>query len=179
MIPGPARRRATVFASFLAQAILLLAAAALAQSRAVPAFAQARLSPTPTTEQETARRALEDTPLTMLPLALLAFQFGGQIVASRVLACTEVPTNVLTSLYCDLLSDPALLAGWAANAKRNRRVAAAVLTVAGGVAGGWLQRSAAGMGAALWIAGAIKLAVALAWLGWGAEAATAKNAVAV
>jgi len=111
----------------------------------------------------------ENDARTLVPLALLAFQFGGQIVSSRVLGINEVPTNVLTSLYCDLLSDPLLLVGLGRNKKRDRRVLAIVLLIAGGVVGGWLQRSAAGMSGALWIAAGIKGVVTVCWLFWRRE----------
>ncbi|KAK1757974.1 hypothetical protein QBC47DRAFT_131728 [Echria macrotheca] len=164
--------KATLAISFLLQAIFILVTAALAQAHVVPAFAQARLSPTLDHEQEIVRAALEEDPLALLPLALLAFQFGGQIVASRVLGFNEVPTNVLTSLYCDLLSDPLLFARLGKNHKRNRRVIAAVLLVVGGIVGGWLQRTSAGMSAALWIAGGIKMVIAAAWLMWSSREPT-------
>ena len=80
-----------------------------------------------------------------------------------------MPTNVLTSVYCDLLSDPKLFAPVAANPKRNRRFAAVVLLIAGGVVGGWIQKTHAGMSAVLWIAGFIKLVIALAWLWWSGK----------
>lgn len=111
-------------------------------------------------------KGYESNDMTLAPLALLAFQFGGQIVTSRVLGFNEVPTNVLTSLYCDLLSDPQILAPIGKNVKRNRRVAAIILMMAGGISGAWLQRSRAGMPAALWIAGAVKLAIAVSWVSW-------------
>lgn len=104
--------------------------------------------------------------MTFAPVAFLAFQFGGQIVTSRVLGFNEVPTNVLTSLYCDLLSDPQILAPFGKNVKRNRRVSAIILMLAGGILGAWLQRSRVGMPPALWIAGGIKMAIAVAWLTW-------------
>lgn len=108
----------------------------------------------------------ETEAMTLLPVALLAFQFGGQIVTSRVLGFNEVPTNVLTSLYCDLFSDPLIIAPIGKNVKRNRRVIAVLLMVAGGIIGAWLQKSKAGMPAALWIGGAIKMVIAVSWLFW-------------
>lgn len=164
------QRKATLSISFLFQAGFILTAAALAQTNIVPAFGEAFLSPTPSHAAEAAHLANEDNPLALLPLALLAFQFGGQIVTSRILGFNEVPTNVLTSLYCDLLSDPALMAGVGANPKRNRRVAAIILMLLGAIIGGWLQRSSAGMSAALWIAGGIKVVIAAAWIGWRSKA---------
>lgn len=124
---------------------------------------------------EAARLGLETSELTLAPLALMAFQFGGQIVTSRVLGFNEVPTNVLTSLYCDLLSDPLLWAPLGGNVKRNRRVVAVLLMLVGAIIGAWLQRSGAGMPAALWIAGAVKMVIAGAWLGWKAKPVVPKT----
>jgi len=71
----------------------------VAQSGAVPAFGMRSLGTAIAHER---LESYETESITLLPLALLAFQFGGQIVTSRVLGFNEVPTNVLTSLYCDL-----------------------------------------------------------------------------
>ncbi|KAK3939724.1 hypothetical protein QBC46DRAFT_364602 [Diplogelasinospora grovesii] len=160
------QRKATLSLAFLAQSACIFIAAALAQTQTVPAFGGVLLGGNTQEATPNAAAAENTSLLSLIPLALLAFQFGGQIVASRFLGIQEVPTCVLTSLYCDLLSDPLLLAGLKRNPKRNRRVAAIVLLVAGGIAGGWLQRSRAGMSAALWIAGGIKFAIALAWIAW-------------
>ncbi|KAK3331507.1 hypothetical protein B0H66DRAFT_466525 [Apodospora peruviana] len=157
------QRKATLTISFLLQAVFIFIAAALAQTRTVPAFGMSLL---PTDANDAQHEADEDDPVALIPLALLAFQFGGQIVTSRILGLNEVPTNVLTSLYCDLWSDPYLFAGLKENRKRNRRMLAILLLVAGGVVGGWLQRSRAGMSAALWIAGGIKFVIALGWVIW-------------
>jgi len=124
------------------------------------------LPTTLTDEERRVRTDGEDSALSLIPLALLAFQFGGQIVMSRVLGINEVPTNVLTSLYCDLFSDPLLLAPLSKNLKRNRRIASILLLVAGGVVGGWLQRSSAGMSTALWLAGGIKFVIGFGWVFW-------------
>lgn len=158
--------------SFFVQSACILISAALAQSAAVPAFALTRMG---TEASEAARLGLETSELTLAPLALMAFQFGGQIVTSRVLGFNEVPTNVLTSLYCDLLSDPMLWAPLGGNVKRNRRVVAVLLMLVGAIIGAWLQRSGAGMPAALWIAGAVKMVIAGAWLGWKAKPVVPKT----
>lgn len=100
----------------------------------------------------------------LAPLILLAFQSGGQIVTSRQLGFNEVPTTVLTSVYCDLASDPRLLKR--DNVKRNRRAAAVVAILVGGIVGGWVSRSRAGLSAGLWIAAAIKMAISLGWTMW-------------
>lgn len=161
------KRKSTLALSFLVQSLLILISAALGQSGAVPAFAMTSMG---TEASEVLLKRLETNAMSMAPLALMAFQFGGQIVTSRVLGFNEVPTNVLTSLYCDLLSDPLLLAPFGGNVKRDRRVSAVLLMLAGAILGGWLQRSKAGMPAALWIAGAVKLGIAVAWLTWKGKA---------
>ena len=100
----------------------------------------------------------------LLPLGFLAFQSGGQIVTSRLLGFNEVPTTVLTSVYCDLASDPKILKR--DNVKRNRRIGAVICILVGGIAGGWISRSSAGLSAALWLAAAIKMIIALSWSIW-------------
>ncbi|KAM7185603.1 Protein of unknown function (DUF1275) domain containing protein [Naviculisporaceae sp. PSN 640] len=164
------QRKLVLAASFLIQTLFIVISAALAQSRTlIPAFGKTSL-PSHLSEHELALREIdENDPRTLVPLALLAFQFGGQIVSSRVLGINEVPTNVLTSLYCDLLSDPLLLArynGGKGNKKRDRRIVSIILLIVGGVIGGWLQRSEAGMSAPLWIAAGVKAAVTLGWVFW-------------
>lgn len=93
-------------------------------------------------------------------------------MTSRLLGFNEVPTTVLTSVYCDLASDPKLLAPLGKNVKRNRRLAAVLTFLIGGIAGGWLVKSSAGMPGALWLGGAIKIAIALGWMSWKAKAVT-------
>lgn len=151
--------KGTLAGSFLLQSICILVAAALAQGGVVPAFGLLSVA-------EELASAREADLQTLGPIVLLAFQFGGQICTSRILGFNEVPTNVLTSVYCDLFNDPKLFAPWSANPKRNRRASAVVLMLIGAIAGGWLARSTAGMSAALWIAGAIKLGIAVAWALW-------------
>lgn len=102
--------------------------------------------------------------LELLPLGFLAFQSGGQIVTSRILGFNEVPTTVLTSVYCDLASDPNFLVK--DNVKRNRRICAVISILVGGIAGGWVCRSSAGLAAALWTAAGIKLGIAVGWSLW-------------
>lgn len=164
------KRKLVLAISFLVQTIFIIIPATLAQSRTiVPSFSKTSLSTHLTEAELSVREMEENSATTLIPLALLAFQFGGQIVGSRVLGINEVPTNVLTSLYCDLLSDPFLLVGLGRNKKRDRRVLAIVILVAGGVVGGWLQRSSAGMSGALWIAAGIKGVVTVCWLFWRGE----------
>jgi hypothetical protein len=89
----------------------------------------------------------------------LGFQSGMQIATSRLLGYNELPVNVLTSTYCDLMGDAKLFA--LHNVKRNRRAAAVVLLFGGAVVSGWLMRSQGGLQSVLWVAAGIKLLVAL------------------
>jgi uncharacterized membrane protein YoaK (UPF0700 family) len=154
--------KGTLAANFFVQSVFILVAAALAQARVAPAMGDLYVAEQMAHEQRVDLAVLA-------PLALLAFQFGGQIVSSRQLGFNEVPTNVLTSVYCDLFSDPNLFAPWAENPKRNRRASAVLLMLLGGICGGWLGWSRAGMSAALWIGAGIKFITACAWLGWKVE----------
>lgn len=101
------------------------------------------------------------------PIALLAFQSAGQIVASRALKYNAMPTVVLTSLYCDLMSDAQLFtAPLPENADRNRRFLGAVLLLAGAISGAFLTKSPAGFMGGIWIAFALKVAMCIAWMCW-------------
>jgi uncharacterized membrane protein YoaK (UPF0700 family) len=147
------KSRGTLSISFLLQSICIIIAAALVQGHVVP-------EPHGLVSGD----SLGVNLLELLPLGFLAFQSGGQIVTSRLLGFNEVPTTVLTSVYCDLASDPKILAR--DNVKRNRRAAAVLAILIGGIAGGWISRSKAGMSVSLWIAAAIKFTIAVSWSLW-------------
>lgn len=116
-----------------------------------------------------ARDKLPRNCIVLLPLAMMSFQSAGQIVASRMLDYTELPTVVLTSTYCDLMVDPALFtAPLLENPKRNRRFVSAVVLMLGAALGGYLTRGQSIAGA-LWIAASIKVAIGAAWLFWRAD----------
>ncbi|CAM1501223.1 Fc.00g103850.m01.CDS01 [Cosmosporella sp. VM-42] len=103
----------------------------------------------------------------LAPITLLAFQSAGQIVASRVLKYNAMPTIVLTSLYCDLMSDAKLFtAPITDNADRNRRAIGAILLFAGSVAGGFMSKSWVGFSGSLWIAAFLKTCMVIAWCLW-------------
>jgi len=87
-----------------------------------------------------------------------------QIAASRLLGYNELPVNVVTSTYCDLMGDFKLLA--TNNVKRNRRVASVLLLFIGSVVSAWLMRSWGGLESVLWVAGAIKVLAAVALFVW-------------
>ena len=118
----------TVAINFLSQAIFIFVAAVLAQSRLSPVMRDRCVAERLTHNQEV-------DFIVLLPIDLLASQFGGQIVTSRQLGYNEVPTNVLTSLYCDLFSNPNIFAPWSKNPKRNRRILSAVLMLCWRLAG--------------------------------------------
>ncbi len=99
-------------------------------------------------------------------IGLLSFQSAGQIVGSRVLSLSEIPTVVVTSMLCDLASDPNIIQPLTANVKRNRRALAFLSILLGAVAGGWLSRSTGEIQMALWVAGGIKMIVVMAWVFW-------------
>jgi hypothetical protein len=105
-----------------------------------------------------------------IPLALIAFQSAGQAVTSRVLQYGGLTSVVLTSIYCDLFSDPKLLtSGFRENPERNRRAAAPVLLLIGAILGGLWAHSSVGLAGALWTAVGLKAAATLAWVLWVAE----------
>jgi hypothetical protein len=144
------KARGTLGTSFFLQSCCIIVAAALVQARFVPE---------PVGQMIPGLNFRE-----LIPLGFLAFQSGGQMVASRQLGFNEVPTTVLTSVYCDLSSDPKILRK--DNIKRNRRVGAAVCIVLGGITGGFVSKSRAGMSTSLWIGAAVKMAIALSWSLW-------------
>ena len=105
--------------------------------------------------------------LELCPIALLAFQSGGQIVASRVLKYNSMPTLVLTSTYCNLMTDPNLLtAGLFEDPDRNRGALSVVMLLVGAIIGGALMKTSAGYSGALWLATGVKGFLVLAWLVW-------------
>ncbi|KAK2757884.1 hypothetical protein FQN54_004290 [Arachnomyces sp. PD_36] len=147
---GP-KRRGTLIFSFLLQSIMLIITASLVQSGVIAGITfQPQVSETQWTQEA--------------PIVLLSFQSAGQIVASRALGYNEIPTVVITSLLCDLMSDPKLFL--AKNIKRDRRVIAFTLTLVGAIAGGWITKGTGDIYACLWLVAGIKLVVAGAWVFW-------------
>lgn len=109
-------------------------------------------------------------------ITILAFQSAGQIVASRALKYNAMPTVVLTSLYCDLMSDAQLFtAPLGQNADRNRRFLGAVLLLCGAISGAFLTKSDAGFKGGLWIGVFIKTVMAVAWFFWKPKRVVVKH----
>lgn len=106
----------------------------------------------------------------LVTIGLLSFQAAGKVVASRVLGLNPLPAVVLTTLYNDLASDPALFtAGLAGNVQRNRRVGGLVSYVCGALIGGAFAGSSLGFAGALWFTAGVKVLMVLAWLLWREE----------
>lgn len=105
-----------------------------------------------------------------VPIALIAFQSGGQAFSSRVLQYGGLTSVVLTSIYCDLFSDQKLFtAPLSENVERNRRATAPVMVIIGAVIGGVFAHSEWGLAGAVWSAAILKGFVVLAWCLWRAE----------
>jgi hypothetical protein len=91
-----------------------------------------------------------------VPIILLSLQSSGQIVASRALGFNEIPTVVITSLLCDLMSDPKLFL--LRNGKRDRRIVAFVLTL--------ITKATGQIVPVLWLSAGIKMLIVIAWGFW-------------
>ncbi|KAL2813966.1 DUF1275 domain protein [Aspergillus granulosus] len=105
------------------------------------------------------------------PLALVAFQSSGQAVTSRVVGYSSLTSVVLTSIYCDLFSYPALaISGGGGKRVDEWRRLGAVLALFGGILlGGAWAKSEVGLQGALWTAVVLKGVIAGAWLVWRGE----------
>jgi len=106
----------------------------------------------------------------LLPIALVAFQSCGQAVTSRALKYNSLTSVVLTSIYCDLFSDPDLFG--LHNDERNRRLGAPVMLLIGAILGGLFAHSSFGIPGALWTAAGLKLLAIITWLVWPADSET-------
>lgn len=147
-----ARRRGCLMLSFLTQASIIVITAGLVQGGVIAS----------TIEDDQSRVTLQWEQ--EVPIVLLSLQSAGQIVASRALGFNEIPTVVITSLLCDLMSDPQLFLMH--NKKRDRRIIAFVLTLLGAVVGGWVTRATGQIAPILWLSAGIKLVVGVAWGFW-------------
>ncbi|KAJ6179958.1 hypothetical protein N7519_010419 [Penicillium mononematosum] len=143
------RRRSTMIISFGLQTIALLATAILIQLEVI------------TPKPEDPRAPIEW--MQVVAISLLAFQAGGQICASRVLAMDEIPTVVVTAMLSDLLVDPKLTAKF--NPKRNRRVGAFLALFLGAMTAGGLSKTTS-MASSIWLAMGLKLMITLGWFVW-------------
>jgi len=150
------KSRGALISAFSVQVGLVIIAAGLVQGGLVPV---PNGVVTPADKSPENPRFIE-----LVTIAMLAFQAGGQIVTSRLLGFTELPTTVLTSTYCDIGSDVNLLAK--NNDKRDRRVISVVCLLVGGICGGWISRSEGGMAVVLWLAAALKFGILASFVVW-------------
>ncbi|KAL1858117.1 hypothetical protein Daus18300_010118 [Diaporthe australafricana] len=152
LVPQPTQRGVLAM-GFFVQAACVCVAAALAEAGAVNQR-----------QEESAHTDWRE----MAPIALLSFQAAGQIVASRVLGVNELPTVVITSLMCDLMSDPKLLARpvLTGNRKRNNRIGGFVLTLVGSILGGWMLKATGQVQPVLWLVFGIKFVISIGWIVW-------------
>ncbi|KAH8647669.1 hypothetical protein BX600DRAFT_518098 [Xylariales sp. PMI_506] len=146
---GGARLRCTLITSFFLQTVCVMLAAALIQSNIIDGTYP---SPRPASDIDFKELAA---------VALLSAQAGGQIVNSRGLGVSEVPTVVITSLICDLVMDESLFVGFQQNPKRNRRAIAFVLTLLGAICGGWISKATRAVQPSLWIVSALLIGALL------------------
>lgn len=148
---GPLRR-VTLVASFALQSVIIMVVAAIIQAGVV-------------------NGALDTINKDIMwkdevPISLLSFQAAGQIIGSRALGVSEIPSVVLTSMLCDIASDPNIAAPLKSNVKRNRRALAFTCILVGAIVGGYIGQATGRMQFDLWIAGGIKVLIATAWFFW-------------
>jgi uncharacterized membrane protein YoaK (UPF0700 family) len=149
------KRRGTLILSFGLQVLLMMISAAVVQGGVVDGSLRTITS--------------NIDWWTILPIALLSFQSAGQMVASRGLGLSEVPTVVVTSMVHDIMTDRGLLQRPSKNIKRNRRVAAFFLLLSGAIAGGFIAEGTKRMQIPLWVAAGMKGALVIAWFLWPRE----------
>jgi uncharacterized membrane protein YoaK (UPF0700 family) len=98
----------------------------------------------------------------LIVIALLAFSSGSQVVQSRSLSMTEIPTAMATAAWVDLMIDPHLFSGLTGNVGRNRRILFIFALVVGGFAGAAIYRFAGSANCVM----ASAVGKAIATLGW-------------
>ncbi|KIV94837.1 hypothetical protein PV10_02567 [Exophiala mesophila] len=122
--------------------------------------------------------------LDLCPIAILSFQAAGQVTLSRLLSLMDLPTIVLSTLYHDFVADlyslrnswqkkPNILEFfWGPQKRQVTRLGAIISLFLGGIVGGEMYKSSAGMAGALWLAAGLKLLVTLSFLFWKQEIPT-------
>ena len=101
-----------------------------------------------------------------IPIALLSFQAAGQIISSRALNLSDIPSVVITSMLCDISSDPNIIAPLGSNVNRNRKVLAFFAILVGAIIGGYIGKATGRVQVNLWIAGSLKMLITFAWVLW-------------
>lgn len=147
---GPLRR-ATLVTSFALQSVIVFIVAAIIQAGVVNGAL------------DTINTHTDIMWKDEIPISLLSFQAAGQIIGSRALGVSEIPSVVLTSMLCDIASDPDIAAPLKSNVKRNRRALAFTCILVGAIVGGYIGEATGRMQFDLWIAGGIKVLITIAW----------------
>lgn len=145
-------RRSTLGASFLLQSMFIFVAAAIIEAGVVDG-ALNYVSTDITWRDE-------------IPIALLSFQAAGQIISSRALNLSDIPSVVITSMLCDISSDPNIIAPLGSNVNRNRKVLAFFAILVGAIIGGYIGKATGRVQVNLWIAGSLKMLITFAWVLW-------------
>lgn len=119
--------------------------------------------------------------LDLCPVALLSFQAAGQTTLSRLLAVLDMPTIVLSALYFDFTADLySLRQAWRKSSslwefasvqqkRQGQRLLCIIALCTGGITGGEMYKSSAGMAGALWTAAGLKMLIVMGWLFWAEE----------
>ena len=179
--PTTFRHRGAFALSFLIQTTLIFIAAALVSSGVVSnrpfVIGQFSSGSHLTGEVDIAHRNFMD----LIPIVILSFEAAGQVCLSRVLSVIELPTIVLSTLYHDWTAD---LWGtrqlWRQSSgvkdfvfvqgrRQNKRLASILALFLGGVVGGEMYKTKPQMAGALFLAGALKLAMTVAFIVWRRE----------
>lgn len=171
------RRRIIFVLSFVVQASLIIVAAALVTSGVVSTYPFI-----PGTFSSGSPRLAEGRHwFDVIPIIILSFEAAGQVCLSRVLSLIELPTIVLSTLYHDYVADTLTYRQlWRQSSsvsdflfvqgrRQNKRLASIIALFLGGVVGGEMYKSKAGMAGALWLAAAIKCTVAVVFAFWKKE----------
>lgn len=102
----------------------------------------------------------------IIPIALLAFASGSQVVQSRAFRMTEISTAMATAAWVDLVIDPALFK--LKNRPRTRRAMFLTTLIAGSLAGAGIYRTA-GSWVAILVSAAGKMLVTCMYMFNSAE----------
>jgi Protein of unknown function (DUF1275) len=183
--PAPSRRRFILIGSFTIQTIFIIIAAILVRLGLVssrPSVAGAFSSGNHLSSQSNPEE--EDNYKDLIAIALLAFQSAGPVFFSRVLGIIELPTIVLSTLYCDFVADLYRLPSSMRNKtswytfflnderRQFRRLGSILMLFLGGMVGGVMFRSSVGMVGAFWLAAGLKGLLVLGWIFWKSEEKT-------
>ncbi len=185
--PSYSHRRWLLFICFFLQSIFIISAGLLAHLGVVSdqAAVSGRFSSGSSLDSKGTLRpaSLQNLPSAnyrdLTAIALLGFQSGGQVCLPRVAGLAELPTNAVSSIYHFFMHDLYSVPKWYKDSQTWKefwinvrvevlRFCAIAGLFLGGIVGGEIFRSSAGLTGALWLAAALKVAISIAWLFWPA-----------